>query len=186
MILTNQEIRQHIQVSAENEPRVRSVVKAVEAEFTNRTRRIWTKIEDQTDVYDTLTEDLNTIFLKSYPVLGNLVVKERDTWTDSWTELTADVDFRSEAGMLIPLRDPAWLRFVQVTADVGYEPGTVPDDIKRALILETIRTLGRDADEKIIVASSSIQGGGATTLIDPEKEHPAFERAILRYRRRPS
>lgn len=183
MILTAQEIRLHVQTTAESEPRLRSIVAAVEQEFSNRTRRIWTKKLARVDVYD--DNSCETIFLRGYPVIANLSVKEKAAWVDPWTDLVADVDYRLDGGMLHSFRDPYWAKFVQVTADVGYEQADVPADVKRAIVLEVLRTVIRDAEERMTVVSELIPQGGTTTFLDLAREHPLFQQAVHRYRRQP-
>ena len=113
-------------------------------------------------IYD--GDGTNSLILQSYPIVSINNVQTRGFLTDSWTDVTSDVD-NSTGDWKILLQTkffPAGYRTVKVNYNAGYT--TIPRDIKKVaiesigIILKESHAGGKVSDNRLGVTTRNIQG----------------------------
>lgn len=181
-LITLKDLKALVGWTPESDQEVRETAEAVEEQWERDTRRKWYERDDHVQVIETEFND-EWLFLELYP-LDSVTLTEYDNDPADAIPVAAE-DYTVDVinGAVRRIRANSWKRFVTVVIGTGgYDADTLPKDIRKALVLETIRTLMRDSKEKITLKSNSTSGGGVGYM-DVELRHPAFTRAINRYRR---
>lgn len=176
-----QMLRSLVPVTPDNDAELTLTLNSVISEFKIATRRKW--------VYGSYIEEIrpdfecDVLFVDGYPI-QTISVSERASKSDSWTPLTVDVDYVYDPkGLIENIRDAAWLKYVKIDYTGGYADDAAPPDVLLALALEVRRSMARNQDSRVVLDSQLISDNGTTKYLDLAQRHPAFLRAVNRYKR---
>lgn len=135
-LITEQEFRtsRYAQVADQIEGRITDVIAQAEDHIERvLDRRI--KVQSYTELF---TPHGQTLFLRERPVVSLTTVKRRSGYTAAWETLSlSTVRLHERAGYVTALKDGLFRhQEVEVTYSAGF--ATIPEDIKGAVILQTV------------------------------------------------
>lgn len=135
-LITEQEFRtsRYAQVADQIEGRISDVIAQAE-DHIERVLDRKLKVQSYTELF---TAQGQTLFLRERPVVSLTTVKRRSNYTASWETLSLSMlRLNDKAGFVTALKDGLFRNYeVEVTYTAGF--ASIPEDIKGAVILQTV------------------------------------------------
>jgi len=148
--------------------------------FERCTCRLWDYRIDHEEVFFLENDNWDTLFLELWPI--NSITKIEEWDGVKYVEVEDDSsDYEIYRPNRVKRFDRPWKRRVKITYTGGYSSENLPEDVRRALLIQAKFMIDRNSAEKFILRSQSDQGG-STTYLAPDL-HPYF-RTIVKKRKR--